>query len=92
MSMRNLDQPEAGAVHQTRSKVFGWRGQFTPEFGVALKRSASVSSGPAAAMTERRASSKSSTRVVRAELLRLAFSTVALRRFSRPKRAFSYPH
>jgi hypothetical protein len=26
------DRQRLDAVHQTRSNLFGWRGQFTPEF------------------------------------------------------------
>jgi hypothetical protein len=30
--MEPLDRPKLDVVNQTRSNLFGWRGQFTPEF------------------------------------------------------------
>ena len=30
--MKILDRQKLAVVHQTRSSLFGWRGQFTPEF------------------------------------------------------------
>lgn len=30
--MKTLDRQELDVVSQTRSDLFGWRGQFTPEF------------------------------------------------------------
>jgi hypothetical protein len=30
--MKTLDRQEQDVVHKTRSNLFGWRGQFTPEF------------------------------------------------------------
>jgi hypothetical protein len=32
--MRTLDRQTQEVVNQTRSNLFGWRGQFMPEFGV----------------------------------------------------------
>ncbi|MBI2948385.1 MAG: hypothetical protein HYY23_12140 [Verrucomicrobia bacterium] len=30
--MKNLDPQKLDVVNKTRSNLFGWRGQFTPEF------------------------------------------------------------
>ena len=30
--MKTLDRQKLDVVHKTRSNIFGWRGQFTPEF------------------------------------------------------------
>jgi hypothetical protein len=30
--MKTLDRQKLDVVNQTRSNLFGWRGQFTPEF------------------------------------------------------------
>lgn len=30
--MKTLDRQKLDAINQTRSNLFGWRGQFTPEF------------------------------------------------------------
>ena len=30
--MRTLDRQKLNVVNQTRSNLFGWRGQFAPEF------------------------------------------------------------
>ena len=30
--MKILDRQKLDVVHKTRSSLFGWRGQFTPEF------------------------------------------------------------
>lgn len=30
--MKPLDRQKLGAVNQTRSNLFGWRREFTPEF------------------------------------------------------------
>ena len=30
--MKPLDRQKLDVVNQTRSNLFGWRGQFTPEF------------------------------------------------------------
>ncbi len=30
--MKTLDCQKLDVVNQTRSNIFGWRGQFTPEF------------------------------------------------------------
>ena len=34
--MKTLDRLKLDVVNQTRSNVFGWRGQFTSEFVAAL--------------------------------------------------------
>jgi hypothetical protein len=31
-AMKTLDRQKLDVVNQTRSNLFGWRGQFTPEF------------------------------------------------------------
>jgi hypothetical protein len=30
--MKTLDRQKLDVVNQTRNNIFGWRGQFTPEF------------------------------------------------------------
>jgi hypothetical protein len=35
-SHETLDRHKLDVVNQTRSNLFGWRGQFTPEFVAAL--------------------------------------------------------
>jgi hypothetical protein len=37
--MKTLDRQKLDVVHKTRSNIFGWRGQFTPEFTPELTRS-----------------------------------------------------
>lgn len=32
MTMKTLDRQKLDVVNKTRSNIFGWRGQFTPEF------------------------------------------------------------
>ena len=41
MTMKTLDRQKLDVVNQTRSNVFGWRGQFTPEFVARDLREAS---------------------------------------------------
>ena len=33
--MKTLDRQKLDVVNQTRSNIFGWRGQFTPEYVLA---------------------------------------------------------
>ena len=35
-AMKPLDRQKLDVVNQTRSKIFGWRGPFPPEFAAAL--------------------------------------------------------
>lgn len=30
--MKTLDRPKLDVTNKTRSNIFGWRGEFTPEF------------------------------------------------------------
>ena len=32
LDVKTLDRQKLDVVNQTRSNIFGWRGQFTPEF------------------------------------------------------------
>lgn len=32
IGVKTLDRQKLDAVNKTRSNIFGWRGQFTPEF------------------------------------------------------------
>jgi len=34
--MKTLDRQKLDVVNQTRSNLFGWRGQFTPELAVLM--------------------------------------------------------
>jgi hypothetical protein len=34
---KNLNRQKLDVVNKTRSSIFGWRGQFTPEFVVTRK-------------------------------------------------------
>jgi len=43
--MKTSDRQKLDVVNKTRSNIFGWRGQFTPEF-LSESRAALLSSNP----------------------------------------------
>lgn len=45
MTMKALEREKLDVVNKTRSNIFGWRGQFTPEFVAYLLDEASEGTG-----------------------------------------------